>query len=135
MTRAGGTATPTRRSRVGGTPYAIACRSATPAAANSAFPPFVDGKLVVTKPTLSVTADDKSRGYGDANPLFTASYSGFKNGETLASSGVTGSPALSTTAIATSAVPGPYPISAAIGTLAAGNYQFSFVSGSRTITS
>ena len=26
-----------------------------------------------------MTADDKSRTYGDANPSFTASYTGFKN--------------------------------------------------------
>ena len=29
----------------------------------------------------------QSRVYGDANPTFTASYSGFKNGETLATLG------------------------------------------------
>ena len=90
---------------------------------------FVTGHLTVTKATLTVTADDKSRIYGDANPAFTASYSGFKNGETLATSGVTGSPSLTTTATATSAVAGPYAITAASATLAAGNYSFSFVDG------
>ena len=52
--------------------------------------------LDVTQRTLTVTADNTSRGYGDGNPAFTASYSGFKNGETLATSGVTGSPSLTT---------------------------------------
>src|SRR5439155_910004 len=89
----------------------------------------------ITKATLTVTADDKNRTYGDANPTFTASYSGFKNSETLATSGVTGSPSLTTTATATSSVAGsPYTITAAIGTLAAGNYSFTFVSGNLTIT-
>jgi hypothetical protein len=82
-----------------------------------------------------VTADNKSRAYGDANPTLTATLSGFKNGETLATSGVTGSASLSTTATVASPVPGPFPITAAIGTLAAGNYSFTtFVSGNLTIT-
>src|SRR5207245_11446911 len=60
----------------------------------------------VNKALLTVTADNKSREYGDANPVFTASYGGFKNGETLATSGVTGSPSLTTAATATSLVRG-----------------------------
>jgi len=59
---------------------------------------------------------------------------GFKNGETLATSGVTGTPSLTTLATATSPVPGPYPITAALGTLAAGNYSFALVNGSLSIT-
>src|SRR5262249_14347328 len=64
---------------------------------------------------------------------FTASYSGFKNGETLATSGVTGSPTLTTTATTRSA-PGPYPITTGPGTLAAANYQFTFGNGTLTVT-
>ena len=72
--------------------------------------------------------------YGDANPTLTASFTGFKNGETLATSGVTGSPSLSTTAVATSPVSGsPYTITAALGTLAAGNYSFTFANGQLTV--
>jgi hypothetical protein len=88
--------------------------------------------LVVDKATLTVTADDAARNYGVANPTFTASYSGFVNGETLATSGVTGSPSLTTTATLTSP-PGPYPITAALGTLAAANYAFFFVNGTLTV--
>src|ERR671925_249566 len=96
---------------------------------------FVDGKLTITKATLTVTADDKSREYGAANPTFTATITGFKNGETLATSGVTGSPSCSTTATATSSVAGsPYPITCTIGSLAAGNYSFSFAPGDLTVT-
>jgi hypothetical protein len=40
---------------------------------------------------LTVTADNASRAFGAANPTFTASYSGFKNGQTFATSGVSGS--------------------------------------------
>ena len=88
--------------------------------------------LTVTKAPLSVTADNKSRAYGEANPAFTATYSGFVNSQTLTTSGVTGSPSLTTTATATSAV-GPYPITAALGTLASGNYSFSFINGTLTV--
>ena len=60
----------------------------------------------VTKAILTVTADDQSRIYGDANPTLTATFSGFKNGETLATSGITGVPTLSTSAAPTSPVVG-----------------------------
>src|SRR5438132_11612695 len=95
----------------------------------------VNGQLTITKATLTVTADNKSREYGDANPPFTASFSGFKNDETLATSAVTGSASLTTGATATSAVTGsPYAIVATLGSLAAGNYTFAFVDGQLTIT-
>jgi hypothetical protein len=71
--------------------------------------------------------------YGDASPTLSASYSGFKNGETVATSGVTGSPALSTAATASSPV-GGFAITAAPGTLAATNYAFAFVNGTLTVT-
>ena len=64
--------------------------------------------------------------YGQTDPAFTAAYSGLVNGDT---EGVlSGSPSLTTTATADSAV-GSYPITAAEGTLAATNYIFNFVSG------
>src|SRR5207253_653245 len=74
-----------------------------------------------------------SRGYGDANPTFSATFGGFKNGETLATSGVTGAPSLTTTATASSA-PGAFAITVAHGTLASANYSFTFVSGTLTVT-
>src|SRR5439155_25348948 len=117
-----------------GGPYTITAAVGTLAAGNYTFS-FASGELTVTKASLTVTADDKSRQYGDANPVFTASFSGFKNGETFATSGVTGSPSLATTATATSSVAGsPYTITAAVGTLAAGNYTFSFANGELTAT-
>jgi hypothetical protein len=88
----------------------------------------------ITKATLTVTALDKIREYGVANPDLTASYTGFKNGETLETSGVTGSPALSTGATSSSPVSGsPYTITVSAGSLAAGNYDFKFVNGLLTI--
>jgi CSLREA domain-containing protein len=86
--------------------------------------------VTVNKATLTVTADNKSRVYGEPNPTLTASYSGFVNGENA--SVITGSPALATTANGTSS-PGPYAITAAEGTLTAANYQFAFINGTLTV--
>ncbi|HWQ32720.1 MAG TPA: MBG domain-containing protein, partial [Blastocatellia bacterium] len=85
----------------------------------------------VSKATLTVTASNATKVYGAALPTFTAVYSGFVNGDT---SGVlSGLPDLTTTASAGSPV-GTYPITAAAGTLTAANYNFTFVSGTLTVT-
>ncbi len=85
----------------------------------------------VNKAVLTVTADDFTRSYNTSNPTFTATITGFVNGETEAV--VTGAPSLTTMATITSPV-GTYPIVAAQGTLAAANYNFTFVNGTLTIT-
>src|SRR5439155_597204 len=92
-------------STVAGSPYAITAALGTLSSGNYSFS-FADGQLTITKATLTVTANDTNRVYGAANPVFTASYSGFVNGETLGTSGVTGSPSLSTTATPSSPVSG-----------------------------
>ena len=51
-------------------------------------------RSTVDKAHLSVTADNKTKVYGNANPPLTATISGFQNGETLATSGVSGQPLL-----------------------------------------
>jgi len=88
--------------------------------------------LTVGKATLTVTADNLSKEFGQPNPLLTASYSGFVSPDTLASS-VTGQPALSTTAT-TGSNAGSYPITITPGKLASSNYAFFFVNGTLTIT-
>ena len=182
---------------------------------------FVDGQLDVTKATLTVTADDQSRIYGDANPTlhrhlrrlqerrdarhqrrhrrrprsdhvrhadqpgrrqslrdhgghrhargrqlhfsfvdgdstsprrrspsppttrrastamptrrFTASFAGFKNGETLATSGVTGSPSSPPPPRRRARSPAaPTPSRPASARWRAGNYDFTFVDGTLT---
>ncbi|MFN7339693.1 MAG: MBG domain-containing protein, partial [Opitutia bacterium] len=92
-----------------------------------------NGTLEVTKATRQVTATDVSRAYGAANPVFDYSVTGYKNSQTLATSGVTGAPTLTTAADALSPV-GTYDITAALGTLAAGNYDFELIDGTLTIT-
>ena len=86
--------------------------------------------MTVTNATLTVTADDQSRLYGDANPTLSASFSGFVNGDTA--SVLSGAPTLTTSATASSAV-GTYTITATAGSLAAANYSFSFVAGTLTV--
>lgn len=90
---------------------------------------YVSGTLTVNKATLQVTADNKSRTYGSANPAFTLSYSGFSNGETAT---VIDTPPIgSTTADLTTSV-GTYSIVPAGGT--DNNYAFNYVNGTLTIT-
>ena len=94
---------------------------------------YVSGTVTVNPATLTVTANNVSKPFGTAVPALTATITGYVNGQTLATSGVTGSPACSTTATATSAG-GTYPITCSISTLAAVNYVFAFVPGTLTVT-
>jgi hypothetical protein len=82
---------------------------------------------------LSVTANNANRTYGDVNPSFSATISGFVNGDAL--SVVSGTPSFSTTATSSSPV-GSYTIVPSIGTLAVNpNYVFgSFDNAILTVT-
>jgi hypothetical protein len=84
---------------------------------------------------LTVTPNNQSRPYGDPNTGLTYAVSGLIGSDSLAGA-VQGAPDLQTTATALSSVAsGPYPITAAIGTLASDyNYSFSFGSGLLTIS-
>ncbi|MBT8541067.1 filamentous hemagglutinin N-terminal domain-containing protein [Polynucleobacter paneuropaeus] len=102
---------------------------------------YIPGTLTVNKAVLNVTADAQSMTYGaNALPSLTATISGFANSQTLASSGVTGSAALSTTATAyngtagSASVAGGYTITPTVGSLSAANYSFNYVNGTLTIT-
>ncbi len=80
---------------------------------------------------LTVTANNASRAYGAANPVFTDSFLGFVNGDTSAS--LSGAAANSTTASISSPA-GNYPITVTAGTLASANYTFTFVNGTLSIS-
>ncbi|TAK93698.1 MAG: Ig-like domain repeat protein [Verrucomicrobia bacterium] len=122
----------TASSPVPGNPYPITITPGTSSASNYDCV-FVDGKLTIGKATLTVTADDQARVYGAPNPAFTATYSGFVNGENA--SVLSGGPDLNSTATTTSSVAGsPYAINASKGALDSANYDFNFVAGSLTIT-
>ncbi len=123
------TTTGTAKSAVGSYPITAAVGTLT--AANYSFT-FVSGTLTVTKAALKVTANSLSKVYGAALPALTDTITGFVNADTLATA-VKGAATLTTTGTANSAV-GSYPITAAVGTLTAANYSFTFVSGTLTVT-
>lgn len=112
--------------------YTISNAIGTLASSNYSFT-LSNGTLTVTKAALLVTASNVSRVYGTANPGFAATYSGFVNGQTLGTSGVTGTPSLTCSAT-TNSVVGGYTISNTIGTLAATNYSFTLTNGTMTVT-
>jgi gliding motility-associated-like protein len=85
------------------------------------------GVLTVSKATLTATADDKTRTYGQSNPSFTITYTGFVNGENVTS---IIEPVASTLATVTSSV-GTYKIILTGG--AAANYDFALQKGTLTI--
>ena len=92
--------------------------------------PIASTAGVINKVTLTVTADNKTKYCGKANPPLTASYNGFVGGE---NTNVLSSPvALSTTATTTSCA-GKYPITA--GGAAAANYTIQFVNGTLQVIS
>ena len=90
---------------------------------------FVNGTLTVTKAPLTVEAEDAERVYGDENPLFKVSYSGWKNQDTEAV--LTKQPVASTTAEKASGV-GTYDI--VVSGAEAQNYSFTYVNGTLTVT-
>jgi gliding motility-associated-like protein len=83
----------------------------------------------VTPAPLTITANDATRPFGQANPVFTFTYSGFKNNETEAA--MVTPPQGTTTAIESSPA-GVYPIVAAGAEDS--NYSFSYVAGTLKIT-
>lgn len=114
-----------------GTPTASGNFSATIGVSNASGGGTATLELTIAKAALTVTADAKTRPYAFVNPPLTATITGFLLGDTVGSA-VSGSPSLSTTANTTSN-PGPYAITAALGTLTAANYTFSLVDGTLTV--
>ena len=94
---------------------------------------YVLGSVTVIPALLTVTANNQTKALGAAVPALTATITGFVDGQTLATSGVTGQPTCTTTAT-TSSPAGNYPITCSVGTLAAVNYTFSLVAGTLTVT-
>jgi RHS repeat-associated protein len=120
--------TGTAASHVAGSPYSITASGAVDSDYSISY---VAGTLTVTPAALTITADNKTKVYGAALPTFTASYSGFVNGDTAAS--LTTLPTLSTTATAASHVAGnPFAITAS-GAVDS-DYNISYVAGTLTVT-
>ena len=90
---------------------------------------YVDGTLMVTKATLTATAGNVSRDYGDVNPAIGVTYTGFKNGETQS--------VIDTLATASSAANALSNVGT-YATTASGafdnNYTFNYVDGTLMVT-
>ncbi|HEX8150251.1 MAG TPA: MBG domain-containing protein [Pyrinomonadaceae bacterium] len=101
----------------------------TPADAANYTAASQDVTINVVRATLTVKAVDANRVYGQPNPAFTVSYTGFLNGDTPAALGG----ALSfTTAATQSSNAGAYPVTP--GGLTSSNYAINFAPGSLTVT-
>src|SRR5439155_601714 len=113
-------------------PYTITPAVGDLTATNYDFTTFTNGTLTINKVHLTVTADGKSKTYdGAAFTAFTATITGFVNGET--SSVLTGAATFSGTAVG-AVNAGTYTITPAQGDLAAANYDFTtFTNGTLTI--
>ncbi|MFO7923552.1 MAG: MBG domain-containing protein, partial [Bacteroidales bacterium] len=89
---------------------------------------YVNGTLTIEKAVLTVTAGDNSKTYGDANPEFTISYSGFTGGDNVTV--IDQEPVATTTADETTGA-GEYEITVSGGS--DNNYAFDYVSGTLTV--
>jgi filamentous hemagglutinin family protein len=115
---------------VAASPYVIFVTAAT----GGTFNPgnytinYVNGVLTVNPAPLTIRADDKARLPNTPNPMFTATYSGFQNGETP--SALAGTLVFTTTAT-TSSPTGNYPI--VPSGLTSTNYAITYVNGTLVV--
>ena len=89
---------------------------------------YINGKLIITKAPLTITAKDYTIKQGETLPTFEATYEGFKNGETK--DVLTKQPTITTTATSGSAI-GDYVIS--VSGAESQNYEIIYVKGKLTI--
>jgi subtilisin-like proprotein convertase family protein len=106
--------------------YAITASGAVDANYNITYVP---GILTVNPAALTITANDTNKVYGAALPTFTASYTGFVNGDTASS---LATPVTLGTSATASSPAGNYTITASGAAYT--NYSISFVSGTLNIT-
>jgi hypothetical protein len=91
----------------------------------------VSQSFTVAPAALTVTANNASRAYGAANPVFGYTITGFVNTDT---SSVVSGTATETTAATTTSAAGTYPITFTTHSLTAANYTFTYVSGTLTVS-
>jgi hypothetical protein len=88
----------------------------------------VSGTLTVTQALLIVKADNKSRLMGESDPAFTATFTGWKNGE---GTNVFATQPVGTSTATLASPSGTYPITFSGG--AATNYSFYYLGGTLTV--
>lgn len=89
---------------------------------------LIKGTLTITKAPLTISAGNYTKEVGEANPTFTPTFNGFKNGETK--SVLTQQPVISCTATKDSPA-GNYPI--IVSGAEAQNYNINYVNGILTV--
>lgn len=109
-------------------PYAIVPSAAIGTGLNNYAINYVNCNLTVNKKALTITADNKEKFAGTANPVLTASYNGFVNNES--NTALTTQPQITTIANTNSPI-GDYVIN--VGGAAAANYSISYVAGNLKI--
>ena len=90
---------------------------------------YVNGTLTIVKAPLTISAGNYTKKHGEENPKFSATFSGFKNGETSAV--LTKQPVFITDVIASTS-PGLYAVR--VSGAEAQNYEISYVNGTITVT-
>jgi hypothetical protein len=101
--------------------------------ANYAAATPVTQTFTATQAVLSVIVGYYTRAQGAVNPAFTATITGFVNGDADTPLVLTGAPIITTQATVASP-PGNYAITPALGTLFSANYTFAFVPGTLVVT-
>ena len=91
---------------------------------------FVPGSLVINPATLTVSAGNASRAYGQANPTVAPTYTGFMGSDSVTTA-LTAQPTIVSSAVLTSPV-GSYVLTPQGA--ASSNYIFNYVPGSLTIS-
>jgi len=120
---------------VTGSPYVVVASAATGgtfSAANYTIA-YINGALTVTPATLTVTAGNATKTYGQIPTLSSFTSSGLVNGETIGSVTETSSGSAVTAGVTGS----PYPIvpgAATGGSFNAANYSISYVDGNLSVT-
>jgi hypothetical protein len=113
----------TAGSSVAGSPYTITCAPGTLSSANYGFVTGSTANFTISKQALSVDAVADSKTYGDADPAFSWTFSGFTSGEDATNVTISGAADCSRTEGETVAG-GPYEITCEPGDLEAANYSF-----------
>ncbi|NYF88766.1 MBG domain-containing protein [Tunturiibacter empetritectus] len=106
--------------------YTIVPTISGPAAANYSTITTTNGTLTISPATLTVTANNATRIYDAANPVFTGTTTGLLKGDSVTTT-------YSSSAVLSSPV-GTYPIIPAVSGAALSNYSVNLVNGSLSIT-
>ena len=113
---------------VNGSPYTIIPSTASGTGLGNYTISYANGSFTVTKASLTISADNKTRAYNSVNPALTYTITGFANSETEAV--IDALPLTSTTALQDSPV-GTYPVTVTGGS--DDNYTFVLIDGTLTI--